>query len=253
MKNRKEKIAYIRSKYLSGLQTGLEISPSINPMLCRGEGYDIEYIDAATTERLQARAQQNGVDSKRVPTIDYLHDFSQSIASCVGYKKFDFVLSSHVVEHVPDLIGHFQEVNEVLNKGGIYAFLAPDKELCFDLKKPESSLGQVIEARLERRRVAPVSALIDEYYYGVKRGGSGAWSRKESAHCSPKYADARKLIQDVLVNPGIAKNWHGHIWRFTPASFQEIYTQLNELSMVDLRLLDVQPTMHMEFVVVLGS
>lgn len=253
MKNRKQKIAYIRRKYLSDAKTGLEISPSINPMLYKGDGYDLEYIDALTTEQLQARAQRNGVDLKRVPNVDYLHDFSQSIASCVGHKKFDFVMSSHVIEHVPDLAGHFQEVKEVLNEGGVYAFLAPDKELCFDLKKPDTSLGQVIEARLEKRRVAPVSALIDEYYYGVKRGGSGAWSRNESAPTVPKYANARKLMQDAMANPQIARNWHGHIWRFTPASFREIYTQLNELELVELRLLDVQPTAHMEFVVVLGS
>ena len=107
---------------------------------------------------------------------------------------------------MPDLVGHFQEVKEVLKDGGIYAFLAPDKDLCFDLEKPNTSLGQVIEARLEKRRVAPISAVIDEYYYRFERGGSGAWSRNESAPCLPKYANARKLIKDALVNPEIAKN-----------------------------------------------
>ena len=253
MKNRNEKIAYIRKNYLRNLTTGLEISPSINPMLYKGDGYDLEYIDALTTQELTARAQRNGVDLKRIPDVDHVHDFSQSIASCVGNKTFDFVVSSHVIEHVPDIVGHFQEVKEVLNNGGVYAFLAPDKELCFDLKKPNITLGQIVEARLEKRRVAPVSAQIDEYYYGVKRNGSGAWSRQESAPTAPKYTNATKLIQEALANPENAKNWHGHIWRFTPASFEEIYTQLYDLGLVELRLLDVKPTLHMEFVAVLGA
>jgi SAM-dependent methyltransferase len=253
MKNRKEKIAYIRKNYLSRAVTGLEISPNLAPMFSKGDGFDLEYIDALSTEELRQRAQGKGVDISRVPSVDYRHDFSQSIASCVGNKTFDFVASSHVIEHVPDLIGHFQEVKEILNEGGIYVFLAPDKELCFDTQKPDSSLGQLIEAHIEKRRVAPVNAIIDEYYYGVKRGGHGAWSRNESAPTQPKYVNARQLIRDVIVNPNIAKNWHGHIWRFTPQSFQEMYAQLSDLDLVGLRLLDVKPTTHMEFVVALGA
>jgi SAM-dependent methyltransferase len=253
MKKRKDKIAYIETNYLGQSATVLEISPSINPMLTEQDSYNVEYLDACTTQELQDRAIQAGRDIHCAPSINYLHDFNQSIAHCVGHKKFDFVVSSHVIEHVPDLVGHFNEVREILNDNGKYAFFAPDKDLCFDAKKPSSSLGQIVEARLEKRRVASVSALIDEYYYGVKRAGSGAWSNSESAPFSPKYIESRKLILDVLKNPMIAESWHGHIWRFTPASFNEVFNELNQLGLVDLSLVEVVPTKHMEFIVVLSA
>jgi SAM-dependent methyltransferase len=253
MKNRKEKVAFIKSNYLATPGKVLEVSPSINPMLTQQDGYDVEYLDACTTEELQNRALKKGKDTSYAPVTNYLYDFKQSIATCVGNDKFDVVMSSHVIEHIPDLVAHFQEVREVLNDGGTYAFLAPDMELCFDARKPASSLGQIIEAHLEKRRVTPVSALIDEYYYGVMRAGRGAWAANQSAPFTLKYANSIKLIKDLLVNPSEAANWHGHLWRFTPASFYEIYTALDRLDLVDLRLVDVVPTQYMEFIVVLGA
>lgn len=251
MNNRHQNIAYIKTKYLTTSASVLEIGPSINPMIRRKDGYNVQYLDACSTQELQVRAAKNGRDIQSAPEIDYLHDFSLSIAACVSHKKFDFVVSSHVIEHVPDLVGHFCEVREVLNDGGMYAFLAPDKDLCFDAKKSASSLGQILEARLEKHRAAPVSALIDEYYYGVKRGGSGAWSNGESAPFAPKYPNSRKLIGDVLANPAIARNWHGHIWRFTPKSFEEIFNELEQMGIIDMRLVDIVATSHLEFIVIL--
>lgn len=253
MKNRKDKIAYIETNYLGTSATVLEIGPSINPMLTGQGSYSVEYLDACSTEELRERAVQMGRDIDCAPSIKHLHDFNQSVAHCVGHKTFDFVVSSHVIEHVPDLVGHFKEVREILNDGGKYAFLVPDKDLCFDAKKSNSSLGQIVEARLERRTVAPVSALIDEYYYGVKRAGSGAWSNKESAPFTPKYVASKELIMNVLKNPMIAEQWHGHIWRFTPASFKEVFNELGKLGLVDLRLVEVVPTEHMEFIVILDA
>lgn len=250
---RKEKIEYLKRNYLADFTTGLEIAPNIAPMISKKDGYKIEYLDACTTEELQERAINIGRSIECAPKIDYKHDFQQSIAACVEFNKFDFAVSSHVIEHVPDLIGHFQEVQEILNNGGIYAFLAPDKELCFDAKKTNTSLGQVIEARIERRRKAPINALIDEYYYGVKRGGKGGWSEQETEPFRPKYSNSRKLIQDVIKNPKIMDAWHGHIWRFTPASFKEIFNELNQLGLVNLSLIDVLPTKDLEFAVILSS
>jgi SAM-dependent methyltransferase len=253
MKNRAEKIAYMTSHYQGTSSKGLELSPDINPMLKKRDGYNVEYLDARTTQELQAQAIEKGRDISCAPEVHYLHDFKQSIATCVGHKTFDYVVSSHVIEHVPDLVGHFKEVKEILNDGGTYAFLAPDKDLCFDAQKSASSLGQILEAHLEARKVAPISALIDEYVYGVKRAGSGAWSNSDQEPFTSKYPNANQLIQNVLRDPSIAANWHGHIWRFTPTSFIEIFCDLGDLGLVDLRLIDVVPTNYMEFIVVLGA
>jgi uncharacterized protein DUF2784 len=252
MKHRDEKLAYIKARYLTSATAILEIAPGMNPMIREQDGFNVEYLDAATTSVLRERAIANGRDAKSVPEIHYLHEPGRSMADCVGSKKYDCVLSFHLVEGAPDLVGHFREVQAILSEGGTYAFLVSNKNLCFDARKPESTLGRVVEAHLEKRTTAPVSALIDEYYYGVKRGGQGAWSKRESAVFTPKYTRSKRLMRSVLSDPSIARNWRGHLWQFTPESFADVFGELGQLGLVDLRLIEVVPTDHMDFIAVVG-
>ena len=253
MKSRNQKLAYIKAGYLQNSTAILEIAPGMNPMISRKEGFNVEYLDAATTRELQERAAANGRDARTVPDIDYLHEAGRTIADCVGSRKYDCVLSFHLVEAAPDLVRHFQEVQDILSDDGIYAFLVSNKNLCFDARKPESTLGKVLEAHLEKRTVAPVSALIDEYYYGVKRAGRGAWGKGESAVFTPKYTRSKRLMLSVLNDPGVAHNWRGHLWQFTPASFKDVFGELGQLGLLDLRLIEVVPTDHMDFIAVVGA
>lgn len=253
MKNRNEKLAYIKKKYLTTSTAILEISPGINPMIDSGEGFNVEYLDTSTTSQLQERAVRHGKGAKSVPNIHYLHEPESSLSDSVGARKFDCVLSFHRVEQAPDLVGHFREVQEILNDGGTYAFLVSDKNLCFDARKPESTLGRIIEAHLEKHKVAPVSVLIDDYYYGVKRRGRGAWSKNETAVFTPKHTRSKRLMLSAMSDASIAQNWRGHLWQFTPESFKDVFGELGQLGLVDLHLIEVVPTNHMDFIVVVGT
>lgn len=42
---------------------------------------------------------------------------------------FDFVISLELIEHLPDLQKHFEEVRRVLDGGGFYLFKTPNKQL----------------------------------------------------------------------------------------------------------------------------
>lgn len=93
--------------------------------------------------------------------------------------------------------------------------------------------------------------MIDEFNLGVKLNGQGAWSTQDSGTFTPKYDHIIGRIKDLLANPKAAANWHGHIWRFTPHSFAAIYADCQKLKLVNLELIDIQPTSKMEFLVVL--
>lgn len=253
LNTRQDKIKYIKQSFAQGAKLGLEISPSINPMIGPSEGYDVKYLDACTTSELRERAVKSGRDPDGIPIVDYVFDFSKSIADCVDGQQFDFVLSSHVIEHVPDLISHFNQVHEILRCGGVYAFLAPDKDLCFDVVKPDTTFGQLVEAYIEKRKMAPLNAIIDEYYYAKCRGGSGAWAENNCEPLRAKYPHSRKLIEGVLSNPLIVNEWHGHIWRFTPETFKSLFLDLKSFGLVQFELRDVVPTSFMEFIVILKT
>jgi SAM-dependent methyltransferase len=63
----------------------------------------------------------------------------------------DYVLSSHVVEHLPNLVSAFQEWNRVLKPGGVVFMLFPKRDsLENDAKRP----------------ITPVQHFIDDYKTG---------------------------------------------------------------------------------------
>ena len=252
-KNRSESAGYIRRITHEKGGRVLELSPDINPIVVRTPGVDVEYLDACSTETLRERAVSKGRKPDSVAAVDHLLDYKKPISECVDRRTYDCLVSSHVIEHIPDLIGHFNQASDVLNPTGIYAFLAPDKELCFDCRKPDTSLGQLIEAHIYKKTSAPTSAMIDEFYYGAQRGSKGGWSVDDKEPLRNKHGQSKDLIKSVISNPDKAENWHGHIWRFTPSTFKSLYQELFFLDLVKLELVDVIPTQHMEFVVVLRS
>jgi SAM-dependent methyltransferase len=126
--------------------TALEIGPFCHPLL---GGPKVSYFDVLSQEALVARACLHGLDSSTVPYIDYISPTGE--LSSVD-RRFDVVISSHCLEHQPDLVRHLQEVGQLLFPGGDYFLLVPDKRYCFDhfippAISPRSSSHTVNSAR----------------------------------------------------------------------------------------------------------
>lgn len=253
LSSRQECADFIRSIVKTKQGHGLEISPDLNPIIRKDGTSCVQYLDVCDTERLRQKAIDRGRPPESAPLIDHLLDYEKPLSECVEGSKFDYVISSHVLEHIPNPIGHFNQINEILTPQGLYILLVPNKRLCFDCLKPDSSLGQLLEAHILNHHSAPVRAMVDEFYYGVKRGQKGGWSESDETPHTPKYADSRSSIMSILRNPSIASRWHGHIWNFTPESFQKLYTELCLLSLTSLKLKKILPSTYMEFVIILES
>ena len=66
----------------------------------------------------------------------------------------DFVISSHVIEHIFDPIGAIEEWLRVVRPGGYVFIIAPHMERTFDRERPRTSLAELID-RHEGRVSAP--------------------------------------------------------------------------------------------------
>lgn len=129
---------------------GLEIGPSFAPFLPKKDGYNIKIADHLGTEALKAKYASRGVPIDRIEDVDY--DLSgTSLAVAVPRNSFDYVIASHVIEHVPDLITFLAEIWTVLKPGGVLSLVVPDKRFCFDRFRPIAGVGAVIDAHAERR------------------------------------------------------------------------------------------------------
>lgn len=194
----------------------LEIGPFCNPLL---RGANVSYFDVLPQDKLIERAKLIGLglDPGRVPYIDYV---SATIDLSIVDRHFDVVVSSHCLEHQPDLVGHLQEVGKLLLPGGAYFVLVPDKRYCFDHFIPPSSLAEVIIARREQRKVHTLRSLIEHRALVTHNDSRRHWRGDHGV----RFENVEQRLQAALREFDEAGGGYidVHAWYFTPDSASTI-------------------------------
>lgn len=203
----------------------LEIGPFVNPVM---RGPKVKYFDLMSRDQLIERATRTGIAAEKVPEIDFVSP--RGDLSIVD-QKFFTVISSHCIEHQPDMLRHLRQVENILEDGGCYFLLIPDKRYCFDHFLPESTIAEIIEAHREGRTVHTLSNVIkcialtahnDPVRYWNGDAGKRPLDPKKIEAAIHAYDDAKGNYLDV------------HSLYFTPASFRDIMATLCELRLTRL-------------------
>src|ERR1700712_5464218 len=154
---------------------GLEIGPLQNPML-RKPAADVLYVDHVGTEALRAKyAGDPPVDPARIVEVDVVWSGGSLDAACGG-RRFDYVVASHVVEHVPDLIGWLAQLKSVLHPGGTIRLGIPDRRYCFDYRRETSSVAGIIPAARAGGVIPGARQILDFGLNIAHRDLAEAWS-----------------------------------------------------------------------------
>lgn len=204
--------------------TILEIGPFWQPLK---RGPKVEYLDILDADQLRARAVATGGDPAGVPPV--IHHVGGLDA--VG-RSFDVVLSSHAIEHQPDLVRHLQAVERILMPGGAYVLIVPDKRYCFDHFIAESTIADVIEAYAEGRTVHTLKSVIEHRALTTHNVPLRHWQGDHGKADRDRAARTRAAIDEY----GRAAGGYidVHAWYFTPPAFRAILTTLRELGLVGL-------------------
>ncbi|WP_204280240.1 hypothetical protein, partial [Raoultella ornithinolytica] len=72
------------------------------PILPKADGYRVLVIDHADQEELRTKYRPHGVDISRIEPVDAIDDGSEFGALSDDGEGFDYILASHVFEHLPD-------------------------------------------------------------------------------------------------------------------------------------------------------
>lgn len=208
----------------------LEIGPFGRPALAGG---GVQYFDVLDADALRARAADpsHHMDAAQVPAL--IHHVSPTGDLGVIGRTFDAVFSSHVVEHQPDLVAHLRSVSALLEDGGSYYLIVPDKRYCFDHFLPVSTMGNVLEAHAERRRVHTRQSVLDHWTGKAHNNPLQHWLgrhgsvRVGSEELSLAEAEARRADEGVYIDV--------HAWMFTPDGFRRIMLDLAERGMIGLK------------------
>lgn len=154
---------------------GLEIGPLASPVVPRKLG-DVYYVDHLATDDLIAKYTPDpNVDERMIVSTDFVWG-ANTLAEAVGSSApFDYVVASHVLEHVPDLVGWLQEIGSVLRPGGRLSLAMPDRRYTFDVRRRDSDVSEVVEAYLLHLRRPAVRATFDHFYRFVVVDPGAIW------------------------------------------------------------------------------
>lgn len=138
-----------RLRRLEGFSTsgkGLEIAPYFNPMLFKSE-CDVLYTDYIGNDEIARKAAVNpGAQTHQLPPkIDFVWRPGKLLKTCAPRAaSFDFVLASHVLEHVPNPIGWLNDVLSTMNVGAALRVVLPDKRRTTDYHRNLTTFGQLL-------------------------------------------------------------------------------------------------------------
>ncbi len=235
--------------------SGAELGPLMSPVL-RKDQARVLYIDHADTAALRAKYRDHpGVDGSRIVGVDVVWT-GEKLRDLLGAAApLDFLIASHVIEHVPDLIFWLRELRSVLRPGGEVRLLVPDRRFTFDRLRRETRLSDVLAAHLlDARRPLPAQ-MIDALLYAVRVDAAAAWRGEIDAAALPRVHGLEATL--ALARSAVASGeYHDvHCWVFTPRSFAALFGEMAQAGLLDFacsRLHDTEPG-EFDFVVALRA
>jgi predicted SAM-dependent methyltransferase len=225
---------------------GLELGPSFRPAAPRARGFNIEIADHVCTDDLRRKYEDVPGALENIEEVDYV--LTEGLYAGIRKpERFDFIIASHVIEHVPDLIQFLRDCERLLKPDGVLSLAVPDKRYCFDAARSTSTLGNVLRAH-EQKRVKPDPYdVLDQYLNGVTKNRLFGWHK------------GYEFEHEALYTTEEAMYWYGkalageyidiHCWQFTPSTFGLLISELSQLGHLDLRIAASHDTTDHEFFV----
>jgi predicted SAM-dependent methyltransferase len=231
---------------------GLEIGPSYNPIAPKRQGYNVHILDYLDQKALRDKYADHSQYGVNIEDVDFVWQ-GQPLSDLIGKTGvYDWIIASHVIEHVPDLITFLQQCEALLKPEGRLSLVVPDKRYCFDHFNPYSSSGEFLDAYEEKRSRPSVGKVFDHFANACKRGGKIAWSSAETGPFELIHSteQARSLWNQARSTDTYIDT---HCWRFTPESFRLVLADFTRLELVGLEVVKEFSTVGCEFYVALGK
>jgi SAM-dependent methyltransferase len=228
----------------------LEIGPYFNPIAPRREGYRVTTIDIFATEELRHRAAHDpNLGPRRVADIEDVDlvgsacDLADLTVAKYGTgRKFDWILSSHNFEHLPDPIRFLQQCAAVLASNGTLRMALPDKRFCFDHFRQITEISEWLQAYHEQRKKPTIYQAFREEAHRSTAGKDGRWipDRQILAFYRAWFGPDGH-VPDAYIDT--------HCWAFTPESFELLLHDLRAFGLVSLRIARISEPQGLEFFV----
>jgi len=204
--------------------SGLEVGPFDRPFFSKDET-DVYFVDYRSTSEAKAFADKTpGHSSEFVVDIDYVVPTFEDW-SIVPPDQFDWILSSHVLEHSGNLVKLLNILASKLKFDRFLISILPDKRCTFDVYRPITTLGTIIQDYLSDVQTPRIQSVFDAVFYSSPLSISSAISE------SLLYKDTlvHNCNFDLALHEAkrsMSGYYDAHNYVFTSTSYQQIVEQL---------------------------
>ena len=205
----------------------LEIGPFDCPII---KGDNVKYFDVLDRDNLIVRSKQCG-RSGVVPEIHYVEENGNLE---VINDKFDMVLSCHSIEHQPDFIRHLQRIENILNNGGYYTIICPDKRYCFDHFIEETTIADILYSYYNKSIKHSIKSVIEHRVLTCHNDSVRHWNGDHGLQTIDNDETSLQRSIDEFNNNSVYIDVHA--WQFTPDSFEYIINKLRNLGMISFKV-----------------
>lgn len=234
-----------RSALLQGLNIasmrGLEIGPLTAAVVNKNEG-QVEYVDHCDTEALRKKyADAEGINPALIPEIDHVLEDGKLPAHLIG-GNYDYIIASHVFEHLPNPLGWLRECAAILRPGGCLSLVVPDKRFTFDFCRPNTTLPELIDSDINDQRKPSAKQIFEAATCSARLEAGITWHRPprpEELHPTGADVDAFGVAK---VKENMADYIDVHCTIYTPASFLNLLARAARLDLHPFSLISFHDT-----------
>lgn len=241
-----------KTQILEGLElarmVGAEIGPLDKPLVTKAEG-QVLYVDHCDTDALKQRWSADSAVDASVLHVDAVwgqaslrEALDRARAFDLAPAGLDYIVASHVIEHVPDLISWLRELRDSLAPAGSVRLAVPDKRYTFDYLRNTSTLADVFDAYIRKRRTPSGNRVFDFISNLADIDCAAAW-RGELGRETISRKHTVETALNLAIDAESTATYHDvHCWVFTPSSFAELMLCLGESHHLEFKCGWLTPT-----------
>jgi SAM-dependent methyltransferase len=154
------------TRFLNG--AGVELGPGHHPMPIPYPGVTVQYVDRWQPEENLALFT-NLEAGATFPKPDIVANLDVDRLSSIAEESQDFVIASHLLEHLADPLTQLGEIHRVLKPGAVVLVFLPDRRHTFDRKRAATPLAHLVADHRDQ-----VTVVSDEHIEDYLRK-TGVW------------------------------------------------------------------------------
>jgi SAM-dependent methyltransferase len=230
---------------------GLEVGPAHSPIAPRRAGFNVHVLDYMDANALREKFRNVDVNLSQIEEVDFVWKGERLPELVGGTGRYDWIIASHVIEHLPDLAGFLIDCQDLLKPEGVVSLVIPDKRYCFDCFRPLTTTGEILDAFGQARNRPSPGSVFENFANCVTLDGEISWSAGASGNFESPYSF--EVAQGFWGQATAGEYVDVHVSRFTPAGFRLIMQDLKSLGLLRLEVAHEFETTGNEFFVTLSQ